>query len=58
VGSGGVTQDRAGDFSAALAAMARAAFIAALIAALLTDRLAAQRGLKSQVATASAGKTA
>jgi len=38
--------------------MARAAFIAALIAALLTDRLAAQRGLKSQVATASAGKTA
>jgi hypothetical protein len=33
------------------------AFIAALIAALLTDRLA-QRGVKSEVATASAGKTA
>jgi len=37
--------------------MTAAAFIAALIAALLADRSAQRRG-KSEVATASAGKTA
>lgn len=36
----GVIRDWAGSFSAALAAMACSAFLAALIAALLTDRLA------------------
>ncbi len=48
MGSAGVIQDRAGDFSAALAAMAGAAFIAALIAVLLTDRLAQRRGNRSR----------
>jgi len=57
VGSEGVIRDRAGSFSAARAAMTAAAFIAALIAALLADR-SVQRGGKSEVATASAGKAA